>query len=242
MARRSQLLKVVCSTVRYLWLVVVGLACLVVGFLVGARVRLWPWRADWFEAVGVWVSAGLSAAILVWLAVRSEKQASELETERRAREEELASRSEKQAKELDAARQARHDEESRRREMVEASQVICRAWSTDSYEEDGTLFARAIVVAVTNLSEGVVTNLTCQVYLDGGIGPVDLGGGGVIAPGKGGEWPLPASKPIRHRKDDRDVHEGVVFEFSLNGVRWSRRQADAEARRVETSLMHQTKV
>jgi len=152
-----------------MWIVVVGLVGLVVGFLVGARLRLWPqWDANWTEAAGTWVSAGLSAAILVWLAVRSEKQAKELEDARQAREEEeaqrrekaevaLAVRSEELAKGLEAARQAREEEETRRREKVEASQVICRAWSTDSYEEDGALFARLIVVAVTNLSEGVVT-------------------------------------------------------------------------------------
>jgi hypothetical protein len=74
--------------VRYLrlWLVVVGLAGLIVGFLVGARVRLWPWRADWFEATGVWVSAALSAAILVWLALRSEKLA-QAQAEEQARHE-----------------------------------------------------------------------------------------------------------------------------------------------------------
>jgi hypothetical protein len=86
----------------------------------------------------------------------------------------LAVRSEKQAKELEATRQARDDEETRRREKVEASQVSCRAWSTDSNKEDGALFARAIVVTVNNHSEHVVEKLTCQVNLDGGIGPVDL--------------------------------------------------------------------
>jgi hypothetical protein len=206
---------VVCSTVRYVRLVVVGVAGFVLGFLVGWRARLWPWEAAWAEAAGTWVSAGLSAAILVW----------------------LASRSEKQAKELEATRQARDDEESYRRKTVEASQVICKAWSTDSHEKDGALFARLIVAAVTNLSEGVVTNLTCQVHLDGGIGPVELGGGAAIAQGKGGQWDLPPlSEPIRHNEDDREVHEGVVFEFSLNGVRWSRRQADAEAVRKQRRM------
>jgi hypothetical protein len=205
--------------VRYLWPVVVGVACLVVGFLVGAHVRLWPWRADWFEAAGTWVSAGLSAAILVWLAVRSEKQ----------------------AKELEATRQARDDEETRRREKVEASQVSCRAWSTDSNKEDGALFARAIVVTVNNHSEHVVEKLTCQVNLDGGIGPVDLTQ--TLAPDEGErQWTLPASKPIKHSLDDHEVHEGVVFEFVLNGVPWSRRQADPEAVRKEKSLVHRTRV
>jgi hypothetical protein len=229
-------LQVVCSTVRYVWLVVVGLVGLVAGFLVGARLRLWPpWDASWTEAAGTWVSAGLSATILVWLASRSQKQARELETARQAREDELASRSEKQAKDLEATRQAREDEELSRRKTVEASQVICEAWSTDSYEEDGALFTRLIVVALNNHSEGVVTNLTCQVNLDGGIGPIELVGD--IAAGKERQWDLPPlSEPIRHNKDDREVHAGVVFEFSLNGERWSRRQADAEAVRKQRAL------
>jgi hypothetical protein len=209
MALGSLLLQVVCSTVR-VWLVIVGLVCLVVGFLLGARVRLWPWRADWFEAAGTWVSAGLSAAILVWLAVRSEKQ----------------------AKELEASRQARDDEEARQCEKVEASQVICKAWSTDSHEEDGELFAGAIVVAVNNHREGLVTNLKCQVHLDGGIGLAPLTD--ALTPGEGeSQWTLPASEPIRHSKDDHEVHEGVVFRFLLNDAWWSRRPADTEAIREE---------
>jgi hypothetical protein len=79
---------VVCSTVRRTWLMVgIGLLLgLVVGFLVGARVRIWPWRADWFEAAGTWFSAGLSAAILVFLAYRQEKVTRELEAVRQANE------------------------------------------------------------------------------------------------------------------------------------------------------------
>jgi hypothetical protein len=193
-------------------LVVVGVASLVVGFLVGWRARLWPLEAAWVEAAGTWVSAGLSAAILVW----------------------LASRSEKQAKKLEATRQVRDDEKARQREKVEASQVICKAWSTASHQENGALFASQIVVAVTNLSEGVVTNLTCQVHLDGGIGPVELGGGGPLAQGKEDQWDLPPlSEPIMHNKDDREVHEGVVFRFLLNDAWWSRRPADTEAIREE---------
>jgi len=193
---------------------VVGLVGLVVGFLVGARLRLWPpWDANWTEAAGTWVSAGLSAAILVWLAVRSEEQ----------------------AKEQEAARQARDDEEISWRKKVEASQVICRAWSTDSYEEDGALFAGAIVVTVNNHSEHVVEKLKCQVHLDGGIGPVDLTQ--TLAPGEGErQWTLTASKPIRHSRDDHEVHEGVVFEFVLNGVPWSRRPADLEAVRKQRRM------
>jgi hypothetical protein len=116
----------VCSTVRYVWLVVVGLLGLVVGFLVGARVRLWPWEAGWFEAAGTWVSAGLSAAILVWLAYRSEKQ----------------------AKELEATRQARDEDETQRREKAEANRVICDAAPTDEHLEDGPLVASAVVIDV----------------------------------------------------------------------------------------------
>jgi hypothetical protein len=28
-----------------------------VGFLVGARFRLWPWKVAWVEAAGTWVGA-----------------------------------------------------------------------------------------------------------------------------------------------------------------------------------------
>jgi hypothetical protein len=67
--RGDSLLQVVCSTVRRLW-VVAGLLGLVVGlglgFLVGARFRLWPWKAAWVEAAGTWVGA-LATLLAVFL-------------------------------------------------------------------------------------------------------------------------------------------------------------------------------
>ena len=164
---------VVCSTVRRLWVVVAGLVGLVVGFLVGAHVRLWPWQAAWFEAAGTWVSAGLSAAILVWLAVRAEKHAKELEAARQARDEELAVRSEKLAKELEATRQARDEDETRRREKAEADGVVCETYPTDSHSEDGMIVTTVVVVVVKNHTAGVLRKLTCHVPF-GGIGSVKL--------------------------------------------------------------------
>jgi hypothetical protein len=165
------------------------------------------------SCAGTWVSAGLSAAILVWLAVRSEKQ----------------------AKVQEATRQAREEDEAMRRERAVANQVACDAYPTGGHSEGGVVISATGIVLTVNDHTGVVVNkLTCDVPF-GGIGSVDLAD--AVTPDDGPvKREFPAREPIEFTRGGREVRESVVFAFSLNGVPWSRCPAATEAIRKELTV------
>jgi hypothetical protein len=184
-----------------------------VGFLVEARFRLWPWKADWaeVEAVGTWFGAITSAAILAVLAIRSERF----------------------TRGLEASRQARDDEEAQRREQFEADRVICNAWPADQRNEDGTRVAGAVVVTVINGAGSLLSDVWC--VAPGGIGSVHLSN--ALAPkGEIGPMTLPAKEPIRLSADDHEVRGSVSFTFLLNRQWWSRCPVDLQAVRMPRRL------
>ena len=192
--------------------------------------RLWPLNdANWVEAAGTWFSAALSAAILVVLAIRSERVTHRLEAARQASERELEAKGQAGERELEAMRQARDDEEARQREQVEADKVECNAWPTSSYEEDGMRATRNVVVTVINRSGGVLSELKCETPFEG-IRLLDLRAS--LGPGDAiPQINLPEpSEPIRFRAED-EMRKLVIFMFWLNGVWWSRCPAERQAKR-----------
>jgi hypothetical protein len=185
--------------VRRLWVVtgllgvVVGL---VVGFLVGARFRLWPWKAEWVEAAGTWVGAGVTllAVLLAWIAFNSEEFA-----RRRAIR--------------------REEDTERRRLQLAANRVFC-----DIRPATGMFFARGdatgsveqLEIEVNNRSGSVVTDVVCELRLDGSEWSYDI------------DEPIETDKTVTRKFELEVAHYGqelranAKFTFSMDGVKWSR--------------------
>ena len=205
--------------VRRVWVtVLVGLLGLVVGLTIGFTLGLSRRKVDaaWLEAVGTWFGAGvtLTAVILATIAFFLEEFARRREHRRQ------------QVADLEAE-EAKQDMLQR-----EADLVFCDAHPSTSHglSAVGKIIVDLLEVAVDNRSGHVITGLACHVPL-AGIGRID------IQEALGPEEP-PARQIIQPptvlevNMDSGDLRGSAEFEFSLDGVSWSKRDGEPAQRKL----------
>jgi hypothetical protein len=188
---------------------------LTIGFAVGLREKLGD--SGWLEAVGTWVGAGVTllAVILGAIAFFSE----EFARRREQRRQEDAERAEQQ------------------RLQLAADRVFCdiRAEGMQMAPGQARLALDAIEIEVENRSDGVVTDVTCEV--ENGFewaGWIDE----PIHSGETASVKFPASErfaPVDvalRGVSTLDLRGSAAFTFSLYGCQWSRRYGHTPAVRL----------
>ena len=197
---------VACLTVRRVWMVLVGLLGVVVGFTAALLMLKWPWSDGWFEAIGTWFG-GLVTAVAVIVAVvayRSEDQARK-RTYRRERE---------------AIEQARRDEQERLK--VAADQVLCDPRPPVSLRGSvpGMVLVPEFQFDVHNTSDRVVTDLVCELHFRGLEWREESK---TLEPGQRFTKVRGLDYPYEVHQNWEEILAGAKFTYWLDETRWSGR-------------------
>jgi hypothetical protein len=189
---------------RVVFMVLVFVLGLVVGFTVGFPLGLLKRSVDsgWFEAVGTWVSAGITfiAVILAGIVFFSEEYTRRREHRRQT--------------------QTEHDALQREADLVTCDVYHERASSSPT--DSGKVILQTLRVEVTNpRSNNLITELTCRVSLDSIDWPIPLRDR--LGPGERHSQAYEPSHPFEVRKDNAELHQNVEFTFVLGGAQWAKR-------------------
>jgi hypothetical protein len=195
---------------------VLGLAVgLTIGFPVGLLKR--SVDASWFEAVGTWVGAGITAiaVIVAGIVFFSEEYMRRREHRRQ----------------IEADQRADHAEEERLQR--EADLILCDVHYDRATvpTEAGMVTLQSLRVVVDNQSSTVISQLACRVTLHSMNWTIPLRL--TLGPGEHTNQPYEPSEPFEVRWDNTDLHENVEFTFLLGGAQWTTRVRQ-RARRLVT--------
>jgi hypothetical protein len=166
---------------------------IVVGFTAALLVLPRRWDSGSWEALGTWVSAVLSAAILVVLAIRPEKLA-------RAQ----------------ADGQAEHEAN-----LIECGAAAAKAdvLDKDDHGNPEMVLVREIVFFAQNNSNHIITGVSCHVPLHG-IGSIGMPN---AIPRRQAAEQISVPKAFMTDPNLREINESAEFRFTLGGLRWSKR-------------------
>ena len=200
------ILQVVCSTVRRVWMVLVGLLAFVVGLTTTLLVLKWPLSPEWFEAIGTWFGGLITAVvgIVAFLAYFSEDQARKRTYQR----------------EREAIEQARRDDEEQL--QLAANQVLCdpRPPVSTSGPAPGIVRIREFGFDVDNKSDRVVTGVVCELRYRDHKWREECER---LEPGQRFTKVRLLDDPLEVDQNWEEILAGAKFTYWLNETQWSRR-------------------